>query len=252
MAKPKPKKKAPRPVVAYEPKGYEPKRIFQQIKSEKLFELLDFDPAYVPWMYIENIIQRVFARIILQGPYGPIVAKGTKDGSLAVVARGGAFDDYQKLEHFYSAAAEEKVFQFTRQVTRIDIFTWDGLIDYQLSRDLVKAYGSKLTLFEDSFYSLDFDTLRVKATSQTFNPRGAGTATATLANHLVDAAATFQTWGVKVGDFVVNLTDKTVASVTAVNSEINLTLSLNIFVSGETYAINSTRSMIVGWFRTEE
>jgi len=186
---------------------------------------------------------------VAQGPYGPVVAKATPDGSLAVVPRGGAFDDYQKLEWLYSAAAEAHEFQFDRQVTRIDIFTWDGLIDYQISRDLVKAYGSKITLFEDSFYSLDFNTRRVKATAQTYKPRGAGTATATLANHLKDAAATFQTWGVKVGDFVVNFTDKTVASVTAVNSETDLTISLDIFVLGETYAINSTRSTLVGWFR---
>ena len=218
-----------------EVKGVPPKEIHQAIKSENLWEVdLDAEPKYVPWMFITNIISRVLARMTGQGPYGPVTVKCTADGSLAVVQRGGAFDDYEKIEHDFAAteaarttdgttayhlidSSEDFVadgisagytvknttdttyalitavasgdltldkdimvsgetyliipyheFTFTQQVTRIDIFTYDGKVDYQLTRDAVKAYGDKIELFEDSFYSLDFFTLKVKATAVTF------------------------------------------------------------------------------------
>jgi len=148
-----------------EVKGVTPKEIYQAIKSENLWEVdLDADPKYVPWMYITNIIGRVLARMTGQGPFGPVTVKCTADGSLAVVQRGGAFDDYQKLEHDFTEEDEEHEFVFSQQVTRIDIFTYAGTVDYQLTRDLVKPYGAKIELFEDSFYSLDFFTLKIKAT----------------------------------------------------------------------------------------
>lgn len=218
-----------------EVKGVTPKIVHQEIKSENLFEEgLDFEPKYVPWVYINNIITRVLSRTVFQGPYGPVVAKGTADGSLAVVARGGAFDDYERLDHDFAATEAARTtdgttafhlidsgedfvtdgilagyivknttdttyalvtnvavgdltldkdimitgeeyfiipyheFTFAQQVTRIDIFTYDGKVDYQLTRDNVKAYGDKIELFEDSFYSLDFFTLKVRATAVTF------------------------------------------------------------------------------------
>ena len=218
-----------------EVKGVTPKEIFQEIKSENLWEVdLDADPKYVPWMYITNIISRVLARMTGQGPFGPVTVKCTADGSLAVVQRGGAFDDYERIEHTFeeteaarttdgttafhlidssedfvadgilagytiknttdttyavvTAVADGDLtlnkdimvsgetyliipyheFTFAQQVTRIDIFTYDGVVDYQLTRDEVKAYGDKIELFEDSFYSLDFFTLKVKATAVTF------------------------------------------------------------------------------------
>ncbi|MBA7621630.1 hypothetical protein ES703_28995 [subsurface metagenome] len=218
-----------------EVKGVTPKEIHQAIKSENLWEVdLDADPKYVPWMYISNIIGRVLARIAGQGPEGPVTVKCTADGSLAVVQRGGAFDDYQKLEHDFvrlstgtttsdktdhlvdsgatfqtdlvaigdsainttdntdalvtavNSQTELKLskdimdnseaydviqahqFTFAQQVTRIDIFTYDGKVNYQLTRDAVKPYGAPIELFEDSFYSLDFFTLKVNATAVTW------------------------------------------------------------------------------------
>lgn len=234
MAKPKQKKLLKRPVVPYEPAGYEIKRIVQKIKSEDLFENLILDPKYVPWFYIDNVIQRVFARMLGQGPTGPVVVKCTKEGSLSVVARGGAFDDYERLEHTFALSGIERTadateagklvdssenfitegikagdtvknttdttyayvvsvattkltlsadifvsgekykiipcydFTFAQQVERIDLFTYDGKVNYQLSRDNVKPLGSMIELFEDSFYSLDFYTLRVRATVPDF------------------------------------------------------------------------------------
>lgn len=218
-----------------EVKGVTPKEIYQAIKSENLWEVdLDAEPKYVPWMFISNIIGRVLARMTGQGPFGPVTVKCTADGSLAVVQRGGAFDDYERLQwefaniiasrttddvqafhlrdsgenfvtqdceigylvknttdttyaHITNVAignltldkdimvsGEDYIiipyhdFTFAQQVTRIDIFTYDGKVDYQLTRDNVKAYGAKIELFEDSFYSLDFFTLKVRATPVTF------------------------------------------------------------------------------------
>jgi len=229
MAKPIPTKRVRRAVTLYEPKGYEPKRIYQRLKDVDLFESLDLDPKYLPYLYLDNLILRVFARMVGQGPYGPVVAKCTKEGSLTVVSRGGAFDDYERLEHTFAISGVERTtdateagklvdssenfitegikpgdtvkntsdttyayvtevattkltltadifvsgknykiipckdFTFSQQVERIDLFTYDGKVDYQLSRDPVKPLGAKIELFEDSFYSLDFYTLRVRA-----------------------------------------------------------------------------------------
>lgn len=218
-----------------EVKGVTPKEVYQAIKSENLWEVdLDADPKYVPWMYITNIISRVLARMTGQGPFGPVTVKCTADGSLAVVQRGGAFDDYQKLEHDFvrlstgttdsdvedhlinsgatfqtdgvtiddavinttdktyalvtavnsetdltlsadimDSAEDYDIighheFTFTQQVTRIDIFTYEGRVNYELTRDAVKPYGDTIELFEDSFYSLDFFTLKVRATAVTW------------------------------------------------------------------------------------
>jgi len=232
------------------------KRIWQKIRSENIFETdLEAEPKYVPWMYIENIIQRTLSRMVGQGPYGPVTVKCTKEGNLAVVSRGGAFDDYERLEHPFAAAGEEKEFTFSQQVERIDIFTYDGKIDYQLTRDLVKDYGDKIELFTDSFYSLDFYTLRVKATCKSYTPKESGAETSHVDNQLNDAAATFVTNGVKVGDVVANITKNLYASVTVVNSETKLTLSENIFTETgapwDTYSVEGARVKLMGWFRAE-
>lgn len=227
-----------------EVKGVTPKRIFQRLQSEDLFERgLELDPAYVPWMYVENFLIRALARIVGQGPDGPTMIKCAKDGSLAVVARGGAFDAYERQDQSFvisgaerttsgtlanhlvdagenfvaegikigdtvfnttdgtvayvlgvaaadlllsadimTAAEKYKLYPcldttFTRQMSRVDIFTYVGPVDYQLARDLIQPIGAKIPLFEDSFYSLDFDTLVVRATCTTIPAAGATRAT---------------------------------------------------------------------------
>ena len=70
-----------------------------------------------------------------------------------------------------------------------------------------------------------------------FTSQAAGTADGTSANKLVDSTATFALDGVIVGAIVRNTTDNTYASVTAIDSETQLSLDANIFVSGETYII---------------
>ena len=215
--------------------GYTPELVTQKIKNANQFEPgLDLDPKYVKNAYTNNFIQRVMARIVGQGPFGPVVAKCTADGSLAVVSRGGAFDDYERADHTFTVLTSGtadgttanklvnagglfitngvaigdtvknttdstyalvtaidsedqlsidadffvsgetysiipfKLFTLTRQVTRIDIFTYNGNVDYQISRDQVKAVGARIPLFADSFYSLDFYTQVVKATCLTY------------------------------------------------------------------------------------
>lgn len=214
-----------------EVKGVEPKIVYQKVESEKIFETdLEAEPQYVPYVYVKNELVRALARIVGQGPYGPVTVKCAADGSLAVVTRGGAFDDYEREDHTFAISGAERTtdgteanklvdtsedfvtegikegdtafnttddtvayvtevtatkltldadifvagetyklypcknFQFTKQMNRIDIFTYENKVDYQLSRDLIKALGDKIPLLADSFYSLDFNTLRVRAT----------------------------------------------------------------------------------------
>ena len=71
-----------------------------------------------------------------------------------------------------------------------------------------------------------------------------GTNTAIVANQLVDAGATFLTDGIKVGDIVVNIADKTQANVLSIINDQTLGLSADIFPApfGDSYAVyDSTR-----------
>lgn len=238
-------------------KGVTLNEIWQKIKSEKIFETdLEFEPSYVPWVFMSNVIQRTLSRMVGQGPYGPVTIKCTEEGNLAVVSRGGAFDDYERVEHAFAAANEEKEFTFSQQVQRIDLFTYDGKTDYQLTRDLVKSYGDKIELFEDSFYSLDVYTHKVKATCKSYNPKESGTNTTATDDVLIDSAATFSTNNVAIGDAVANITGNTYATVTAIDSETQLTLSDNIFPAAggtaKSYSVEGTRVKLVGWFEATD
>lgn len=66
-----------------------------------------------------------------------------------------------------------------------------------------------------------------------------GSASGTTANKLVDSGALFTED--LVGSVIHNTTDGTVASVTAVDSATQLTLSADIMASGEAYVIYKTR-----------
>ena len=160
MAKPIPKKKAPRPVVTYEPKGYDIKRIVQKVHAENLFEAMALDPKYVPWFYVDNVIQRVLARTLGQGPYGPVPIKCSLDGSLFVSGIGGAYDSNETKE---GAAPDDYAppILFSAPMGRVDIFTLDNKMLFQRSRDNVK-WDDEIFLFKDSFYSIDCVTLAFK------------------------------------------------------------------------------------------
>ncbi len=216
-------------------KSQDIEEVWQKIQATLIFEEdLDLDPKLLKHLFVSNLIQRSLSRMYGQAPSGPKPVKITEDGSLAVVQRGGAFDDYERIDHSFAADASDrttdgttadhlidasedfvalgvlvgytvknitdttyalvtavasgdltldtdimvsgedyqiipyKEFTFSQQVNRVDLFTYVGDVDYQLTRDSVKAYGDKIELFTDSFYSLDFFTLKVRATAVTF------------------------------------------------------------------------------------
>jgi len=236
-----------------EVKGHVPEEIFQKIKSENQWEVdLDLDPEKIPWIYIGNIIQRTLSRMIGQGPFGPVTVKCTEEGNLAVVSRGGAFDDYERLEDTFDNVGDTIELTFAQRVERVDIFTYGGVVDYQLTRDLVKPLGAKIQLFEDSFYSLDFYTRKVKGTLVSVAAIVSGAATSTSANHLVDTAATFISHNIAVDMVIENLTDATFAKVTVIDSETDLQIDTDIMENTEKYKIGAPKSKLMGWFQSSE
>lgn len=82
---------------------------------------------------------------------------------------------------------------------------------------------------------------------KTFAQITTGTTDGTTANKLVNSSDTFSTDGVAVDMIVKNTTDNTYSYVTAVDSETQLTLADDIFVSGETYEIYATPRLSERW-----
>ena len=64
-----------------------------------------------------------------------------------------------------------------------------------------------------------------------------GTTTATTTSKLVDSGGTFIAQGVKFGDIIYDRTGLSTATVTAVDSETTLSVSSDVFVSGDSYEI---------------
>jgi hypothetical protein len=158
MAKPTPIKKARRPIVTYEPKGYEIKRIVQRIQAENLFEAIGLDPKYVPWMYIDNVIQRVFARTLGQGPFGPVPIKCNEEGSLYVAGVGGAYTR-NEVKKGNAPDAYGAAIAFSHVMGRVDIYCLDQKMYLKRTRDNV-IWDDEIELFKDSFYSIDCNTLQ--------------------------------------------------------------------------------------------
>lgn len=158
MAKPTQKKRPRRPIVVYDPKGYDPKRISQRVAAENLFETFGLDPKYVPWMYVDNIIQRVFARTLGQGPFGPVPVKCSEDGTLFVAGLGGGYTENEtktgNAPDAYGAAIE-----FSAPMGRVDIYCFDQKMNFKRSRDGVK-WNDEIELFKDTFYSFDCTTFQ--------------------------------------------------------------------------------------------
>ena len=70
------------------------------------------------------------------------------------------------------------------------------------------------------------------------------TTTATTADKLTDSAGLFTTTNlVKIGDTIINTTDGTTATVTAVDSATALSISSNIMTTTETYKIFSSATL---------
>lgn len=165
MAKPKPKKRAPRPVVAYEPKGYDIKRIVQKIHAENLFEAMALDPKYVPWFYVDNVIQRTFARTLGQGPFGPVPIKCNEEGSLYVAGLGGGYTR-NEVKSGNAPDAYAAAIAFSAAMGRIDLFIFDQGAIVKRSRDGV-TWDDEIELWKDSFYSFDCTTLQFNIKNKT-------------------------------------------------------------------------------------
>lgn len=70
-----------------------------------------------------------------------------------------------------------------------------------------------------------------------FSPLVSSTTDGTTANKLVDSGASFTTDGILIGAIVKNTTDTTYATITAIDDDNTLSLSADIFISGEDYSI---------------
>lgn len=139
-------------------KGVDPKTIYQRIKSEDIWEQLDFDPKYIPWLYINNIVTRVLSRVIGQGPYGPVPIKCSQDGSLFVAGLGGGYTRNEvnsgNVPDAYGASIA-----FTNPVGRVDLFVFDNALLFKRTRDDV-VWDDEIELFKDAFYSYDCTTYK--------------------------------------------------------------------------------------------
>ena len=91
-----------------------------------------------------------------------IVTACNVDGELTLDA------DIFESSELYSVVSPYE-FEFSSRMSRIDIFTYNALMDYQLRRDAGQAYGDKIELFEDSFYSLDINCTFVKVSPTTWD-----------------------------------------------------------------------------------
>ena len=70
-----------------------------------------------------------------------------------------------------------------------------------------------------------------------------GVTTATTGDKLVDTSESFTTQDVRIGDRINNVTDTTYATVTAIDSATTLSVSADVFTSGESYTI--TRGVLI-------
>ena len=70
-----------------------------------------------------------------------------------------------------------------------------------------------------------------------------GVTTATTGDKLVDSSESFTNQGVRIGDRINNTSDTTYATVTAIDSATTLSVSADVFASGESYTI--TRGVLI-------
>ncbi len=73
-----------------------------------------------------------------------------------------------------------------------------------------------------------------------------GTTTGINANDLIDSSENFTTQGVRVGDRITNTTDTTYATVTAIEDANTLSVSADVFASGEDYTITRGVRIVTG------
>ena len=99
-----------------------------------------------------------------------------------------------------------------------------------------KAYSYKVIFYGETVTLNDIIS-EDKLNDLTFADKAFGTTTSTTTDKLVDSSATF-TSTVSIGDRITNTTDSTIAIITAIDSDTELTISNDIFVSGENYTVH--------------
>ena len=99
-----------------------------------------------------------------------------------------------------------------------------------------KAYSYKVIFYGETVTLNDIIS-EDKLNDLTFADKAFGTTTSTTADKLVDSSATF-TSTVSIGDRITNTSDSTIAIITAIDSDTELTISNDIFVSGENYTVH--------------
>ena len=111
----------------------------------------------------------------------------------------------------------------------VPIFQNDINVTFDITTDLMAGTSEKAS----HWYQLWLDSAGVKK----MVPDLESTTDGTTASKLVDSGATFQTDLVQVGDIIFNLTDLTQTTVTAIDSETVLSVTADIFTTGEDYKI---------------
>lgn len=138
--------------------------------------------------------------------------------------------EFQNSSYWISGGALEKIdSSFT--VTEIGTLNTSG------GNVSMAQNGSQLMIVDGTngyIYSSTYSTFaQIKQYST-------GTTDGTTTDKLVDSGATFVADGVKAGTIVYNTTDTTTATITAVDSETTLSVSSDIFVSGEAYEVGTS------------
>lgn len=127
--------------------------------------------------------------------------------------------------------------------TEADFIT-DGIAIGDVVENVTDSTFATVTAIDDlNTLSLSADIMTIGEDYIIYNVGGVATGTTT--DKLVDSAADFITDEVAIGDTVLNLTDSTSATVTAVDSATQLTLSDDIMATDEIYRIQKQGTMTV-------
>lgn len=128
-------------------------RIYQRIKAENLFEPIPLEPQYVRHMYVDNVVTRTLARVVAQGPYGPVVIRANEQGYLYVAGLGGGYkrNEVKKLTAPDNYATP---ISFSQPVGRMDIYVFDNRVIFKRSYD-GQTWDDEWEIFADSMLSID-------------------------------------------------------------------------------------------------
>lgn len=175
---------------------------------------------------------------VLHGTATPVAVKKIKRAFLAFTNGQGTFPiDVRSRDYFVDSAKRQ--FDLVRPTDRVDknrIDQYKGFFLFQQGTTIFVTpndasqfqNASSITVYLDVFKWLDDYGATVKS----------GTATSTSAGKLVNTNTSFISDGVVIGAIVHNTTTNTYATVTAVTAT-QLTLSEDIFVSGNAYTVNT-------------